>query len=109
MEDFLKELKERWTPYVQEAYLDHAGRLNPTYLNKKAGTRAKANQVQYSAKVVFDVTVFPPHNVENQVTRDMFYKEYVFGKFPSVLDWILYFGTRDLMLTKEALYEYLLK
>lgn len=111
--NFLSQLKingSNLIAYQQEEYLLTNGTIDIKYLSQQLHaytTREKLNAMLNTTcgRVSFEIK-----ELENEVSQGLFNKHYIFGTYPNVRSWIGYFDrTCGLLLTREALYEYLLK
>jgi hypothetical protein len=110
---FVTELKgfykdELLDPAIQEEYLS-GNVLDLNYIQRVLQQRTTGTKFNDLVNSEFGTVKFTKSDNQNEVDRDLFFKHYKFANFPNVRGWIGYFNTRfELLLTREALYEYIL-
>jgi len=96
------------SPEIQEEYL-HNGILDTKYIEQVLEERTTESKMRAVVNSALGTVSFNIVEVENEVTKEQFIQEYTFANFSNVRGWIGYFHrTKDLVLTKEKLYEYIL-
>ena len=97
-------------PHIQEEYLNKQGCLDMRYIMETLDAHTTEPKFKSLVNTELGAIRFTQDANENEVSRDLFKQNYTFGTFPNVRGWIGYFyRTMDLVLTREALYDYILE
>ena len=107
LKDFYKE--GLLAPHIQEEYLMPQGCLDMKYISDQLDVHTTEPKFKNLVNSELGTIRFTKEEHTNEVSRTLFKENYTFGTFPNVRGWIGYFArTMDLVLTREALYAYIL-
>jgi|TARA_B110000908_G_scaffold115269_1_gene135168 hypothetical protein len=98
-----------FSPPIQEEFFNN-GELDTKYVEYVLEQRTTENKLRTIVSSVFDAHVFQVAEVTNEVSKELFFKHYEFAKNANVREYIGFFNRAfDLLLTREALYDYILE